>query len=281
MGLYQIVGETMLEQLFIFFKNVPRHVRHSQYRLFQQKKQLTLMVAIFLAIILLLKVLLTAMALPEITQATILYRLAGFLVFGVIFIAIWNNYKNFPRDYYVTRHFNSSPMLHILISSCIYSLVLLLLMTVIGIVKPVNADTLIVGVLFYTFMTFIFIALLSYLLGLIRIIYAKLDVIFYILVFIVFCLLPIIFIKGTIHGGLSHFLMLNPVYYLVNGFQQSVIVGSHALNHLGYHFYFICWIGLLTVLNFALNDYVSQLRPNEHIQTQVHAKTGLEHKDYQ
>lgn len=264
----------MLEQLFIFFKNIPRHVRHSQYRIVQQKKLLLFMFVSLLAVILLLKVIASSLALAEITQATVMYRLVGLLVFSIIFIAIWNNYRNFPRDFYVTRHFNSSPMLHILFSSCVYSIMLLVLMTVVGVVKPVNADTLILGVVFYNIMAFIFIMLVSYLLGLIRIIYPKLDVIFYSMTCVIFCLLPIVFIKGTIHGGLSHFLMLNPMYYLVNGLQQSVIVGSHALNHLGYHFYFICWLGLIAVLNFALNDYVSQLRPNEHINSPTNEKKG-------
>lgn len=255
----------MLEQFLIFLKNIPRHIRHSRYRIFQQKRILMLTVLIALALIAMFKLSFKLFSVTEITQATMMYRLVGILAFGVIVVAIWMNYRNFPRDYYVTRHFNSSPMLHILFSSLVYSFILALMLSVIAIIKPVNASTLVIGILFYTFVSFVFIALMSYLLGLIRIIYPKLDLIFYCVVAVVFCLLPIIFLSQTIHGGLSHLLMLNPMYYIINGFQQSVIVGSHALNHLGYHFYFVCWLGFIAVLGFALNDYVSQLRPNEHI----------------
>ena len=256
----------MLEQFIIFFKNIPRHIRHSRYRIFQQRRVLFLTLLSGLLMIISLKVAFHVLSVAEIIQATMMYRLVGLIAFGVMVIAIWMNYKNFPRDYYVTRHFNSNPMLHILISSAVYSLILSVLLTVIGFVKPVNADTLISGVIFYSVTTYIFIVLLSYLLGLIRVIYAKLDPIYFGISGLLFVLLPIILIRATLHGSLVHILMLNPVYYLVNGFQQSVIVGSDALNHLGYHFYFACWIGLIIVLAFALNDYVSQLRPNEHIQ---------------
>lgn len=256
----------MLEQLIIFFKNIPRHMRHSGYRIVQQRQVLLLTLFSALMLIILLKIVLNVFAVAEITQATMMYRLVGLIAFSVIFIAIWMNYKNFPRDYYVTRHFNSNPMLHILISSAVYSLILSILLAVIGCVKPVNADTLIKGVIFYTVMTYIFIVLLSYLLGLVRVIYIKLDKIYFVIAGIAFVLLPIILIRATLHGSLVHILMLNPLYYLVNGFQESVIVGSEAFNHMGYHFYFICWLGFISVIAFALNDYVSQLRPNEHIQ---------------
>ncbi|MCS4487281.1 teichoic acid translocation permease [Staphylococcus americanisciuri] len=200
----------------------------------------------------------------DVVQVSIHYRLTGVVTFAVIWIAIYNNYRFFPRDYYVTRHFNSSPFLHVLLSGVLYGLVLFVLMIVMIILKSINTETTWLGVGFYSLMSMFFIITLSFLLGVIYMIYPKLNRLFYIVSALLLLLVPVLYTPSDTPGIVTHLLMLNPFYYLVNGMQQSVIVGHDALNHLGYHLYFLCFMGLMIVFSFALRDYVTQLRPNEH-----------------
>ncbi|WP_240622369.1 teichoic acid translocation permease [Staphylococcus lutrae] len=241
-------------------------MRHSIYRLNMHRKWTALTLAVGILFIVLTTLTYKVFKIAEVTQATFDYRLTGLLIFAVIWIAIYIHYRFFPRDYYVTRHFNSSPFFHVLLSSVIYTGVIVIIMMVMALLKPLNTHTTWIGVGFYSVMSLLFIVILSNLLGLIYVLYPKLSRIFAIVVIITFCLLPILYIPTSNNGWLTHLMMLNPMYYLVNGMQQSIIVGREAMNHLGYHFYFICFIGLMTVFCFALKDYVSQLRPNEHHQ---------------
>ncbi|MBI5974714.1 teichoic acid translocation permease [Staphylococcus canis] len=255
----------MIEKFINFYNNIPELWRHSVYRLKMQKNWFLYALAIGIVLILGLTLILKLIGMLDIKQATILYRLVGLNVFGIIWIAIYINYRFYPRDYYVTRHYNTSPLLYLLISSALYSGILLVLMLVIALVKPVSADTAIWGVIYYTIMSFCFIFIFSFLLGMIYILYPNLDRIYIVITILIFLILPVIFIPNATSHTVTHILMMNPVYYLVNGMQQSVIVGHNALNHLSYHLYFLSFMGLIIVFCFALNDYVSQLRPNEHV----------------
>lgn len=264
MALYRIVGGKMVENLIRFYKNIPRIYRHSIYRLKMHRKWTLLTFAIGILLTFIITMIFRRIGTVDVKLATIDYRLTGLMTFAVIWIAIFINYRFFPRDYYVTRHYNSTPFLHVLLSSALYSLVLLILTLVMAWLKPVNTDTTVIGVLFYIVMSLFFITVISFLLGMIYILYPKLDKVFYIVSLIVFCLSPILYIPDG--GWQTRLLMLNPIFYLVNGMQQSVIIGKDAINNLGYHIYFFCFMGLMIVFSFALKDYVTQLRPNEHQQ---------------
>lgn len=255
-----------------FFKSIPELIRHSIYRLRMQKKWIILTFSIGIALILLCVLMFKIMGTLDVKQAAIEYRLVGFFTFAMIWIAVYINYRFYPRDFYVTRHYNVSPFLYHLISSAVYSVILLLLMFTFSLLKPVNTDTSIWGVLYYSLMSFVFILTFSFLLGMVYVLYSKLHRLYVLVTILLFLLAPIVYIPNVSNTILTHILMMNPVYYLVNGMQQSVIVGHDALNHMSYHFYFYSFMGLMVVFCFALKDYVSQLRPNEH---------GVHHKDNQ
>lgn len=260
---------SVLENLIHFFHNRTRLFRHSKYRLQKHRKWTALTFLIAFGLMVLTAIAFYFLDIVEVTQATFDYRLTGLVAFGVIWVAIYTHYRFFPRDYYVTRHFNMSPFFHIVLSSGMHTIILTVLMTVMAWLKPLNTDTTWVGVFFYSAMSFVFIVIMSFLLGLVYVLYPKLDRVFTLIVILTFLLVPILYIPPNSNGWVTHVMMLNPMYYLVNGMQQAVIVGHEAMNHLGYHFYFMCFIGLMIVFCYALKDYVSQLRPNEHHQSKV------------
>lgn len=267
MDLYRIVGESVLERFIRFFHEIPRFFRYAQYRVLMHKSWVALLFLVSALMMFVTKLFFKLFGTIDVTQAAVNYRLTGLITFSVIVLAIYNNYRLFPRDYYVTRHFNSSPFLHVVMSGAIYSLTLFLLMVIMIIIKPINTDTTWFGVIFYSMMSLFFVITLSFLLGVIRMLYAKLNQLFLIVSAITLLLLPVFYLPEKLSGVVKHLLMLNPLYYLVNGMQQSVIVGHDAVNHLGYHLYFLCFMGLMVVFSFALRDYVTQLKPNEHTQS--------------
>ena len=259
----------MVESFIRFFHEIPRFFRYALYRIKMHRRWVLITFLVSSLLMLLTSLFFRLFGTIDITQVSVHYRLTGIVTFAVIWIAIYNNYRFFPRDYYVTRHFNSSPFLHVVLSGALYSVALFVLMIVMIILKSINTDTTWFGVLFYSVMSMFFIITLSFLFGVIYMLYPKLDRLFYIVSALLFVLVPIFYIPENTSNFITHLLMLNPFYYLVNGMQQSVIVGHDAVNHLGYHLYFLCFMGLMIVFSFALRDYVTQLKPNEHTNIQA------------
>ncbi len=74
---------------------------------------------------------------------------------------------------------------------------------------------------------------------------------------IFFLLLPIIFIPNPNHVFINHILMLNPMYYIVNGIAQSIIFGISSMENIPYHFYFILFLCLIAAVNFVLARYTT------------------------
>ncbi|AVQ33376.1 teichoic acid translocation permease [Staphylococcus muscae] len=261
----------MLERFIQFFHEIPRYFRYALYRVMMHRRWVVLTFLVSSLIMFITVLAFKILGTIDITQASINYRLTGLITFAVIWIAIYNNYRLFPRDYYVTRHFNSSPFLHVALSGLLYGLTLFLLMVVMITTKSINTDTTWFGVFFYSLMSLFFMITLSFLFGVIYMLYPKLNQLYIIISVVLMLLLPIFYLPDKISGVIGHLLMLNPLYYLVNGMQQSVIVGHDAVNHLGYHLYFCCFMGLMIVFSFALRDYVTQLKPNEHSHSHLKA----------
>ncbi|PTK87490.1 sugar ABC transporter permease, partial [Staphylococcus gallinarum] len=117
---------------------------------------------------------------------------------------------------------------------------------------PVNIESSVISTLYYVIMALIFMVVVSTIMGLISILTTKLNLIYYIISAITFFIVPIIFIPTTNEGIVTHILMLNPVYYLIEGVSQSVVLGALSLNNLPYHIYFYLFIGLLCVIIYAL-----------------------------
>ncbi|MBJ6177491.1 hypothetical protein JGT74_12200, partial [Staphylococcus aureus] len=110
---------------------------------------------------------------------------------------------------------------------------------------------------YFIVMATIFVGLISVTFGLIRLLTEKINIIFYGVCVLCFLLLPIIFIPNPNHVFINHILMLNPMYYIVNGIAQSIIFGISSMENIPYHFYFILFLCLIAAVNFVLARYTT------------------------
>lgn len=106
-------------------------------------------------------------------------------------------------------------------------------------------------------MTSIFIGVIAVTFGLLKFILKRFDTIYFIMSAICFFIVPILFIPKTHLSIVDHILMLNPVYYLVHGSAQSIIFGAVSMNNIPYHIYFILFLALMCVINYALVRYIA------------------------
>ena len=52
-------------------------------------------------------------------------------------------------------------------------------------------------------------------------------------------------------------MMLNPLYYFVNGSSQAIVFGTISMSNLPYHLYIIILIGIICVINYALVRHIA------------------------
>ncbi|RIM67842.1 sugar ABC transporter permease, partial [Staphylococcus arlettae] len=230
-----------------------------------QKRQWKWLVVPFICSLLLLLVLMVIFNInntEDLQQARWFFRLSAFVTFGYVAVAIYLNYKRYVRVYYTGKMFNISPIVEIIINTIVWCILLLILLVIFIFSTPINIESSFITTLYFVIMAGILISVISIIMGLITVLMFKLDTLFYICTAITFFIVPIIFIPTTKPSILMHILMLNPVFYVVEGVAQSVVFGAISLNNVPYHFYFYFVIGILCVLAYALKRKVAHAKYN-------------------
>ncbi|PTK28828.1 sugar ABC transporter permease, partial [Staphylococcus saprophyticus] len=188
----------------------------------------------------------------EIKQARGFFRLAAVMSFAYIWIAIYQSFNTFKHDYFTGKLFNINPIFQNIIIALLFSLVMFISLIMIILATPVNIESSVLSTLFFVAMSLVFIVVISTVLGLIAIVSNKINIIYYIVSAVMFFIVPIIFIPNTNTTLVSHILMLNPLYYLIEGISQSVVLGTLSLNNIPQHIYFLLFLAIVCVIIYAL-----------------------------
>ncbi|MEQ6961237.1 sugar ABC transporter permease [Staphylococcus arlettae] len=252
----------MIDKLINYNKKIPNLINSA---LSYQKRQWKWLVVPFICSLLLLLVLMVIFNInntEDLQQARWFFRLSAFVTIGYVAVAIYLNYKRYVRVYYTGKMFNISPIVEIIINTIVWCILLLILLVIFIFSTPINIESSFITTLYFVIMAGILISVISIIMGLITVLMFKLDTLFYICTAITFFIVPIIFIPTTKPSILMHILMLNPVFYVVEGVAQSVVFGAISLNNVPYHFYFYFVIGILCVLAYALKRKVAHAKYN-------------------
>ncbi|RIP33078.1 sugar ABC transporter permease [Staphylococcus gallinarum] len=242
----------MIDSLINFCKNIPYLIKHVYLRL---KERWIWFVAPFVASIIILLIMMLIFKInntEEIKQARAYYRLAALTSFSFMWITIYQSYLIYKKDYFISKLYNINPIFQNIIIALVSCILMFVSLVIIIFATPVNIESSIISTLYYVVMTLIFTVVISTIMGLLTIISSKINIIYYIISTITFFIVPIIFIPTTKEGIITHILMLNPIYYLIEGVSQSVVLGALSLNNLPYHIYYYLFIGLLCVVIYAL-----------------------------
>ena len=236
----------MLDNIILYFKNLPHTKRYVTERLKQSWKSFLIVLAACLILIIASETLFSFSHLTDVKEVRWLFRIIALIVFAVVMFTIYISYHHYMNDFLVTKLFN------------ILSFIMLVILTMISaLVKPVNFETSYIALFYFIVMATIFVGLISVTFGLIRLLTEKINIIFYGVCVLCILLLPIIFIPNPNHVFINHILMLNPMYYIVNGIAQSIIFGISSMENIPYHFYFILFLCLIAAVNFVLARYTT------------------------
>lgn len=242
----------MIDSMISYFKNTPYLMKHAYHRLKSKWMWLVIPFMVSIAMLLIMMLIFHLSGTEEIKQARGYFRLTSLVCFVFIWVAIYQSYNTFKDDYFIVKLFNLNPIYQNVLIAIVTSITMFITLIIIILATPVNIESSIYSALFYVVMTMLFIVVISTLLGLISIIQSKVDIIFYVVTFIMFFTVPIIFIPNSDTSIWLHILMLNPLFYLVEGISQSVVLGALSLNNIPYHLYFVLFLAIMCVFIYAL-----------------------------
>lgn len=265
----------MIDSTISYFKNTPYLMKHAYHRLKSKWMWLAAPFVVSIALLLIMMLIFHLSGTEEIKQARGYFRLTSLVCFAFIWIAIYQSYNTFKTDYFIGKLFNLNPVFQNILISIVISITMFITLIIIILATPVNIESSIYSALFFVVMTMLFIIIISTFLGLISIIQSKINTIFYVVTFIMFFTLPIIFIPNSDTSILLHILMLNPLFYLVEGISQSVVLGTLSLNNIPYHLYFVLFLAIMGVLIYALYRIVAH-KKYDYVKTNSHTEETTE-----
>lgn len=242
----------MIDSMINYFINTPHLLRHAYQRLKSQWMWLVIPFIVSILVLLIMVLIFKMNGTEEIKQARGFFRLAAVMSFAYIWIAIYQSYNTFKHDYFTGKLFNLNPIFQNIIISLLFSVIMYISLIMIILATPVNIESSMLSTLYFVAMSLVFMVVISTLLGLIAIVSNKVNIIYYVVSVVMFFIVPIIFIPNTNTTLVSHILMLNPLYYLIEGISQSVVLGTLSLNNIPHHIYFLLFLALLCVVIYAL-----------------------------
>ena len=247
----------MIENLIVYIKNLPHLFSFCTQRLKQTWKWFAISLIIGLVIILALEGFFNFNHTTDIVQVRWLFRISSFIIFSIIIQSIYIAYKYYIRDFVVMKSFHISAVTPTIVIAMLGLITILILGIVIIILKPVNFEASILSFLYYLVILAIFISVTSIILGLLSYAIKHVKLIFIIVSAISFFMVPITYIPNTNLNVVNHIMMLNPLYYFVNGSSQAIVFGTISMSNLPYHLYIIILIGIICVINYALVRHIA------------------------
>lgn len=247
----------MLEQIISYFKNLPHSVRFIVKRLKITWPLFIALIALCVLLLIVFELVVHFGHLSDVREARWMLRIVSLIVYLCIVFGLYKGYQYYAKDFMLMQSFNMSATIPIVVIIMLSIVSLIVVTTFAAALRPINFETSMVALVFFILLSAIFISTLSVTIGLLKLIFRKVDAIFYVVSIINIMLLPVVFIPNPNQMLLNHILMLNPFYYLVNGMSQAVMFGVTSVENIPYHFYFIFIIVLLLVINFALARYTT------------------------
>lgn len=247
----------MIDNIILYFKNLPHLITYCVRRLKKIWKWFVISLVIGIILVLGLEGIFDLNHNTDIAQGRWLFRVTSLIVFGHIVLSIYLGYKFYRKDYMVMKSFHISSVTPTIVIALLALVDMLILGLIIAFLKPVNFETSILSLIYYLMMTSLFIGVIAVTFGLLQFVLKRFDTIYFVLSAICFFIVPILFIPKTHLSILDHILMLNPVYYLVHGSAQSIIFGAVSMNNIPYHIYFVLFLALMCVINYALVRHIA------------------------
>lgn len=241
MVIYPDVG-VMMNELLNTIKYIPHTIKNALIEIYYNQK----LYAIWLTInLLLIAVTFLWINLTEglpIDKLSKVWSLSGYLVFFWIACAAYFSMKMLQSRGFMLNITNTPTYVLTtvqIINFYILFIISLIMLLIIAISNKVEIDTSIVSIIYFSLMTFLLLMPICTLLALMSHLFDNMRWIIMVILFLILISVPILWIPSDLPELLINILKLNPFYFIVNGIQESVVLGSTPLLNLPAQMIFI------------------------------------------
>lgn len=248
----------MIDSIILYFKYLPQSFNSIMARFKMMWKLFAIILGIYVVLIIATEIVFKFSHITDVGQIQWLYRLCSLMVVVNMIITIYKGYQYYAKDFLVAKAFNLSAGTLVIVPVILSLITAVITMLLVVIAKPVNYETSVIAIVFYLIAMLLFISLCVVTFGLLKLIFKNIDIIYYVISVLVLISVPIIFIPNPNHVLITHLLMLNPVFYVVNGLSQSALFGIASIGNIPYHLYYILILCAIAVINFILVRYITQ-----------------------
>lgn len=261
MDLYPNVGANMNE-LIDSFKQLPYTIKNASLESRYSKKLYTLYLVVNLALISFVFLLLNLTSSLPIDKSTRLWQLSGLLMFTWISSAIYfSSLKIKARGFLLNI---SNIPIYILsnvqiINFFVLFFVSFILLQWIRLSNHIDVEMSFLGIIYFLILTMLLLIPICTLFALTMHIRKNMKWFVIGTLLVLFLSLPILWVPSNVPEMLVNLLRLNPFYFVVNGFQESVVLGSSAFYNIPSHLIF--WIELAFI--YIWFNYIYELLKDE------------------
>lgn len=190
----------------------------------------------------------------DIQRSTSFFRLVGFFAYIWIFLSLFHAEKTVRKQGSLYNRLSVPYYVGTSAQVFLAMLMFLVIITITGIVSTNMSEIIEInhlGFFYYLVMAYILLVPLASIIGLLGKHFYKARFIVFGLLIVLLFIVPILYVPNNMYAVWVNVLKLNPLFYIINGFQQTMILGDASVTNLPYHilFYFELAIVYLAWIN--------------------------------
>lgn len=187
----------------------------------------------------------------DVQRTTSFFKLVGFFAYIWIFFALFHSEKTVRKQGSLYNRLSVPYYVGTSAQVFLMMIIFLIAMTITGLVSTSMTEVIEInhlGFFYYLVMTYVLLVPLASIIGVLgKYFYKTRYIVFGALIFLIL-LVPILYVPNNMYAVWVNILRLNPLFYVINGFQQTMILGSAASTNLPYHILFYFEIALIYLL---------------------------------
>ncbi|WP_210620183.1 ABC transporter permease [Mammaliicoccus lentus] len=201
----------------------------------------------------------------DIQRSTSFFRLVGFFAYIWIFLSLFHAEKTVRKQGALYNRLSVPYYVGTSAQVFLAMLMFLIIITITGVVSTNMSEIIDInhlGFFYYLVMAYILLVPLASIIGLLGKYFYKTRFIVFGLLIILLFIVPVLYVPNNMYAVWVNVLKLNPLFYIINGFQQTMILGNASVTNLPYHilFYFELGIVYLAWINVNRADKVKYFK---------------------
>ncbi|WP_214269934.1 ABC transporter permease [Mammaliicoccus lentus] len=201
----------------------------------------------------------------DIQRSTSFFRLVGFFAYIWIFLSLFHAEKTVRKQGALYNRLSVPYYVGTSAQVFLAMLIFLIIITITGMVSTNMSEIIDInhlGFFYYLVMAYILLVPLASIIGLLGKYFYKTRFIVFSLLIILLFIVPVLYVPNNMYAVWVNVLKLNPLFYIINGFQQTMILGNASVTNLPYHilFYFELGIVYLAWINVNRADKVKYFK---------------------